>query len=33
MAEEEKVEFIKREEIGTMAKDIAILREIEANKE
>lgn len=33
MAEEEKLEFLKREEIRTMAKDIAILREIEAKNE
>lgn len=33
MPEEEKLEFLKREEIRTMAKDIAILREIEAKEE
>lgn len=31
--EEEKLEFLKREEIRTMQKDIAALREIEAQKE
>ena len=31
--EEEKLEFLKREEIRTMQKDIARLREIEAQKE
>lgn len=30
---EEKLEFLKREEIKTMAKDIAYLRELEAQKE
>ena len=31
--EKEKLEFLKREEIRTMQKDIAKLREIEAQKE
>ena len=30
---EEKLEFLKREEIKTMQKDIAALREVEAQKE
>ena len=33
MPEEEKLEFLKREEIQTMAKDLAKLREVEAQKE